>query len=218
MVDFTKSSRFDGIAALEAYWLSVRGNRTVPLRSDIDPRGIESALDFSFIVERVAAGVVRFRLAGSQLNEMMGMDVRGMLLTSFFGVNSRAEMLEAINGVFEGPEIMEVTLESSESVGKPALLGQMLLMPLKSDLGDISRAIGCFPTRGAMGRAPRRFEISGTVQRRPLRENAKPVITRRPAPKPVNASGFAEEAQAFDASAAPKASERPYLKLVRDED
>ncbi|MEM1236589.1 MAG: PAS domain-containing protein [Pseudomonadota bacterium] len=215
MVDFTKSSRFDGIAALEAYWLSVRGNRVVPLRSDIDPRGIESALDFSFIVERVTAGVVRFRLAGSQLNELMGMDVRGMPMTSFFGVNSRGELLEAIEGVFEGPEILEVSLESPGSAGKPALPAQMLLMPLKSDLGDVSRAIGCFPTRGVMGRAPRRFEIAGAVQRRALRDNSAPTITRRPAPKPVNVPGFAEQADSFEAAPTPNPSERPYLRLVR---
>ncbi|MEO0486363.1 MAG: PAS domain-containing protein [Pseudomonadota bacterium] len=216
-VDFSKTQRFDGIAALEAYWQGVRGNRLVPLRSDIDPRGIESALDFSFIVERVTAGVIRFRLAGSQLNELMGMDVRGMPITSFFGTNSRAEVLEAIEAVFSGPEVLEMSLESAAGPGKPALLGQMILLPLKSDLGEVSRAVGCFPTRGAMGRAPRRFEIAGAVQRRPLDDGPKPVITRRPAPIPTPVAGFAEPKTPFEG---PKrsASERPYLKLVRDDD
>ncbi|MEO0676608.1 MAG: PAS domain-containing protein [Pseudomonadota bacterium] len=221
MVEFKSAGRFEGIAALEAYWQGVRGNRTVPLRSEIDPRGIESALDFAFIVERVTAGVVRFRLAGSQINEMMGMDVRGMPITSLFGSNSRAELLEAIDSVFEGPTIIEVALESPEGAGKPALPAQMILLPLKSDLGDISRAIGCFPTRGAMGRAPRRFEIAGSVKRTPLASDAAPEIRRRPAPqpRPVNpVSGFAEEATGFEGKPQRSPSERPYLKLVRDDD
>ena len=217
MVDFRRAQRFEGIAALEAYWQSVRGERMVPLRSDIDPRGIESALDFSFIVERVTAGVVRFRLAGSQLNELMGMDVRGMPITSFFGASSRAELLDAIEHVFDGPEVVEMKLESAEGAGKPAMTGQMILLPLKSDLGDISRAIGCFPTRGPMGRAPRRFELSGGIQRRPLRDTeATAVIQRRPAPKPIDA-GFAEPEPPFT-GAQRSGSERSYLKLVRDED
>ncbi|MEL6912866.1 MAG: PAS domain-containing protein [Pseudomonadota bacterium] len=219
-VEFNGSRRFDGIAALEAYWMSVRGNRTVPLRADIDPRGIESALEFSFIAERVTAGVVRFRLAGSQLNELMGMDVRGMPITSLFGPGSRGELVEAIEGVFEGPEVLEVALESPAGPGREALGAQMIVMPLKSDLGDISRAIGCFPTRGAIGRAPRRFEIAGRLERRPLSSEAAPLIRRRPAPRPQPIAGFAEEAPDFDAKdAAPRNSaERPYLKLVRDDD
>ena len=217
MVDFTKSQRFDGIAAMEAYWQSLRGNRLVPLRSEVDPRGIESALDFAFIVERVTAGVIRFRLAGSQLNEMMGMDVRGMPITSFFGTQSRAQVLEAIEGVFNGPEVVEFQVESPEGAGKPALAGQMILMPLKSDLGDISCAIGCFPTRGAMGRAPRRFELSGSVQRRRLHgDEEEAIVTRRPASERPLAAGFAESATPFEP---PKhRSERPYLKLVKDEE
>ncbi|MEM9854787.1 MAG: PAS domain-containing protein [Pseudomonadota bacterium] len=221
MVNFTKSQRFEGIAALEAYWQSVRGNRTVPLRSDIDPRGLESALDFAFIVERVTAGVIRFRLAGSQLNELMGMDVRGMPITSFFGSASRAELLDAMECVFDGPEAIEFGLESAAGPGKPALPGQMIILPLKSDLGDVSRAIGCFPTRGEMGRAPRRFELSGVISRRSLRDVAEfPDVTRRPAPRPASQPtelGFAEPEQPFEG--APKSkSERPYLKLVRDDE
>ncbi|MEM1233675.1 MAG: PAS domain-containing protein [Pseudomonadota bacterium] len=217
MVDFKKTQRFDGIAALEAYWQSVRGSRLVPLRSDIDPRGIESALDFSFIVERVTSGVIRFRLAGSQLNEMMGMDVRGMPITSFFGTRSRAQMLEAIEGVFDGPEVIEMSLESADGAGKPALPGQMILLPLKSDLGDISRAIGCFPTRGAMGRAPRRFELEGKIQRRALRDAGEaPVVHRRPASQRPLPAGFAETPAPFESPR--HAAERPYLKLVRDDE
>ncbi|MEM6727601.1 MAG: PAS domain-containing protein [Pseudomonadota bacterium] len=219
VVDFKKTQRFEGIAALEAYWQAVRGDRIVPLRADIDPRGIEGALDFAFIVERVTAGVIRFRLAGSQLNELMGMDVRGMPITAFFGTGSRAELLDAVEGVFDGPTVIEFALESAAGAGRPELPGQMILLPLKSDLGDISRAIGCFPTRGAMGRAPRRFELASSIARRPLDDGiTTDPITRRPlralkAPEP----GFAEPPAPFERPTRPK-SERPYLKLVRDDD
>ena len=35
----------------------------------------------------------------------------------------------------------------------------LVMLPLRSDLGDVSRALGCLVTRGVSGRAPRRFEI-----------------------------------------------------------
>jgi len=33
------------------------------------------------------------------------------------------------------------------------------MLPLRSDLGDVSRALGCLVTHGPLGRTPRRFEI-----------------------------------------------------------
>lgn len=158
--------RFAGLAEMESYWQALRGGREVPNRSDIDPRGIEQTLDFAFIVERVAPGVARFRLAGNYLSDLMGMDVRGMPMTTFFTAATRSTMCDAIEAVFAGPEILEVPLVSEKSIGKPRLEAQLLMLPLKSDLGDISRAIGCLSVQGKSGRAPRRFDLNGAVKRR----------------------------------------------------
>ncbi|MEL6700445.1 MAG: PAS domain-containing protein [Pseudomonadota bacterium] len=230
MVEFNAKDRYRGIAAVEAYWQAIKGARQMPLRADIDPRGIEEALDMAFIVERVAAGVVRFRLAGSHLSELMGMDVRGMPLTSFFAAGARSEMLTFIEQVFTGPEILEVQLESArpgDAADDTALTAQMILLPLKSDLGDVSRAIGCLSTRGPVGHAPRRFSITGTVSRHPLGapqvemgRTARPTLPLPPgrtvpiAPTET-APGFAEPPAAFD-PATRNAAERPWLRLVRD--
>ena len=55
----------------------------MPRRAEIDPRGIENALEYAFILERIAPGMARIRLAGIHLSDLMGMEVRGMPLTSF---------------------------------------------------------------------------------------------------------------------------------------
>ena len=43
--------------------------------------------------------------------------------------------------------------------GRPQLHGRMLILPLKSDLGDVTRALGCLVTAGESGRGPRRFDL-----------------------------------------------------------
>ncbi|MEL6992372.1 MAG: PAS domain-containing protein, partial [Pseudomonadota bacterium] len=49
---------------LLAYWNALRVNLDVPRRCDVDPRGIAGILSRTFILERVAPGLARFRVAG----------------------------------------------------------------------------------------------------------------------------------------------------------
>ncbi|NQW14520.1 MAG: PAS domain-containing protein, partial [Rhodobacter sp.] len=49
------------------YWERLRDGRNAPLRSEVDPRQIENALEHAFILERVQADHVRFRIAGIQI-------------------------------------------------------------------------------------------------------------------------------------------------------
>ena len=144
---------------VQRYWNGLRADRLVPLRSEIDPRGIEGALDSAFIVERIAPGIARFRLAGSFLVDLMGAEVRGMPLSILFAPGSRGELSEAVEGLFGGPEIVRLDVSGERGLARPGLRASMLLLPLKSDLGDISRALGCISTVGEIGRTPRRLEI-----------------------------------------------------------
>ena len=57
---------------LLAYWSGLQDGRTVPKRADIDPRRIEGLLSDTFILERIAPGLARFRVAGANLAELMG--------------------------------------------------------------------------------------------------------------------------------------------------
>jgi hypothetical protein len=148
-----------GVEGVERYWSALRGDRLVPLRSEIDPRGIEGALDRAFILERIAPGVARFRLAGSQLVELMGAEVRGMPLSILFAPESRKALAEAVEGVFSGPETLRLSLSGERGFGRGPLSAEMVVLPLKSDLGDVSRALGCFGASGALGRAPRRLIV-----------------------------------------------------------
>ena len=182
------------VDGVRRYWSALRGERIVPLRSDVDPRGIEGALDGAFILERIAPGIAKFRLAGSQLIEVVGAEVRGMPLSVMFTPGARRQLGEAVEAVFAGPEVVHLSLMGERSFGRPTLSGQMILLPLKSDLGDISRALGCLATDGSIGRTPRRFAIRGVERTnllldRPVPPPAQPHATsgRGHAPMPGSA-------------------------------
>lgn len=212
MSAFLQDSRHPAIREVEAYWQALRAGRLVPRRSEVDPRGIERALEFAFILERIAPGIARLRIAGSHLSDLMGMEVRGMPVSALFTPEGRNLCGEVLEQVFEDPATAELTLEAERGIGKPAIDAKMLLLPMKSDLGDISRALGVFSTQGAIGRTPRRFEITGQRVSR-LLEDTAPL----PSPAGTRQHGFAEPPARFVPQAFSE-GERPYLRLVRDDD
>ncbi|NIY78530.1 MAG: PAS domain-containing protein [Rhodobacteraceae bacterium] len=219
---------FPALKTVEAYWEGLRNGRPVPSRAEVDPRGMQSALEFAFILERIAPGVARFRLAGMHLTDLMGMEVRGMPLTAMFVPESRAKLSEALEAVFETPQITVITLKAERGIGRGAMDAQLLLCPLKSDLGDVNRVLGCLQSKGEIGRQPRRFEVVD-IQSRPLLGNpADQSFDTTPKGTPVPA-GFAEAKKAYEDSK-PTASEtqdkvekaprptKPVLRLVKTDE
>ncbi|MGA9251214.1 MAG: PAS domain-containing protein [Roseobacter sp.] len=221
MTQHISDNSFTPLAQVEAYWEALRGARIMPNRSEIDPRGIEQALEYSFIVERIAPGIARLRIAGSHLSDLMGMEVRGMPLTAFFAPASRRQVSDTLEEVFETPATCVMTLHSEKAVGAPPLDARLLLLPLKSDLGDVSRLLGAFVSVGDMGRSPRRFDVTNTILRPihsddagPLPSEVKPTAKR--AKPTVQIPGFSEPAHTFQTET-PR-SDAPYLRLVKNDD
>lgn len=98
------------VQIVHRYWEALRHGRQMPLRSEIDPRGLEGALEYAFILERVAPQVARFRLAGQHISALAGAEVRGMPVTTLFTAAARDEAARAIEAVFKGPEMIEIAL------------------------------------------------------------------------------------------------------------
>ncbi len=204
------SAQTAAIAELIAYWHSRRRGRDVPRRSEIDPRGIEPLLSNAFIVERIAPGLARLRIAGSHLTDLLGMEVRGMPLSAFIAPADRDALSLHLVRVFDQPALLRLSLVSPARPGAPEMTGEMHVLPLRSDLGDISRALGCLVTRGTSGRGPRRFEIVD-AKITPL-EGAPTGAAPEPQGEPRVRPGLGEEA---GRSAARRKGERPYLRLVK---
>lgn len=165
MSKFQQDNRFAAVQEVAAYWEALRDGRVMPKRSEIDPRGIEGALEYAFILERIAPGIARMRVAGSHLLDLMGMEVRGMPITSFFTPVGRNALNLIMEEVFEEPAVADLALTGERAVGKPPLEARMILLPMTSDLGDTSRILGCLVAKGDIGRHPRRFEIVNTKMR-----------------------------------------------------
>ena len=187
LADFERDAPARIVAEMRAYWDSLRRGRAIPARSDVEPRGIRRALDYAFILERIAPGAARFRLAGRHLIDLMGMEVRGMPLCALVNSSSRGRLSDVLESVFRAPQLAELQLHSRAEYARPELTGRMLLLPLKSDLGDVTRALGCLISEGEPGVAPRRFDL--------VADQVMPIIeggaTVEPSP---SAFGFAEEA------------------------
>ncbi len=168
-------------AEVRGYWEALRNGRLVPDRADVSPRGIDRALEYSFVLERVAPGIARFRLAGMHLCDVLGMEVRGMPLTAFLTTPSRPAMTDAIESLFRDPAMVEATLTAEPGYGVTPFPARMLLLPLRSDLGDVNRALGCFVAEGELSGAPTRFDVTSLHTTR--------VVAPEPAPSSRDAGG-----------------------------
>ena len=226
------STRFAAIREVRAYWDALRDDQDLPRREQINPRGMAGALHQVFMVERIAPGLARFRLAGMEINDLMGMEVRGMPLSALFDPAARARLAEVLENVMTNHTIVELDLEADRGIGRPALRARLVLLPLRGTAGEADLVLGCLACDGQIGRAPRRFVIAraleSSIDAAPKRMYlAVPALATKtsfaPRPTPKLVAEMAEPAapsytQATAFVSALPAKERPYLRLVRLQD
>lgn len=211
-------SRFAPLFQIEGYWNALRGDRQMPFRSEIDPRGLKGALEYCFVLERVSPGLARLRVAGSHLGDLMGMEVRGMPITSFLQSDDRQTFGEMLEEVFETPATATVTLHSDAGFGRKSLNARMILMPVRSDLGDTSRILGGFSCDDEIGRPPRKFSID-RIKLKPIDAKA-PALSATPERLPLDVFRAAEKPDYVTSSdKTPELSEAipgvSYLRVVK---
>lgn len=204
MADFRAARRFRAPGLVESYWEALRAGRPAPARAELDPRGMEDALEYAFILERIAPRQGRLRIAGRHLCDLAGTEVRGAPLSALFAPESRAALGAALAAVCDDPAAAILTVGAARGIGRPGLEGRLLLLPLLDREGRRSRLLGCLETEGRLGRTPRRLTVEET--------DLRPIpVARRDAPL---AAGLAEPAAPYDA---PRARGRPQLRLVKSE-
>ena len=205
-----------------SYWERLRKDGDLPSRADLDPRVISHILSRAFILDRVRPGTVRFRVAGQQLNDLMGMEVRGMPIRAFFDLMERRRLMEHVEACFTSPSRLEMDLCSeplADTRMGSKLVGKMLILPMRDHEGQITKALGCLATNGTIGEPPRRFQLR-RAQLTPIEG------VEVPTPKVVESTGMAETQTLFRANNAPQKITKPdpdrlettavpYLKIVR---
>lgn len=155
-----QNMKSDMLSNLRTYWESLRKGRIAPYRAELDPRKFEDALEHMFILEQLNPSQLRVRLAGMALCEMMGMEVRGMPPEAFMDAANRAAFTAHINSVLSTPAVVELEVLGRGKDGQETR-GKMLLMPLRSDFGEVTRVLGCVVTEEKITSAPANFAITG---------------------------------------------------------
>jgi hypothetical protein len=187
------------LSSLKTYWDRLRAGRVAPYRAEIDPRQFESALENMFIIEKLAPDNMRVRLAGMRICEMMGMEVRGMQPGFMIEEADRLRFDRLLNVAMNEPAVVELKLAAPNRAG--TYRATMLMMPLRSDFGDINRVIGCTSGEGDLFAPPLAFAIEDVA--------VTPVEANQAAEPRPPMPGFAEAQAAF----APVASAAPGPKL-----
>lgn len=219
-IAYSMSDRLnDPLAQVRAYWEALRDDDGgLPMRSQINPRGIESALSSTFLIEQIAPGMARFRIAGMDLADIMGMEVRGMPISTMISPKARADFASKLERVFHTPAILTLNLLADTGIGRPALSARMQILPMRNLNGQPNLALGSISLKGAFGRTPRRFEISSAIVVEINRPEAKPVeaTAKRFAPTlfaNTQTHAFAETAESYEPPR--KGKPTPYLRLVK---
>lgn len=147
--------KHENTKALYRYWNELRAGRAAPYRSELDPRAISHLLESTFILEHPRAGAARFRLAGTKLCEQFGMELRGMSALALWHGDCRKRVKELLTEVVETPRIGHVSC-TVETRSNQQFEAEFLYLPLRSDLGEMTRIVGC-----GYYMAPAEAEFSG---------------------------------------------------------
>ncbi|HKK34707.1 MAG TPA: PAS domain-containing protein [Paracoccaceae bacterium] len=178
------------------YWNELRAGRDAPSRSEVDPRRIADTLESMFIFEALAHGQLRFRLAGTALCEMLGMEARGMLAEGVMTDAHAHDITDLAHRTLSGPGVGVMRVRGEDAAGE-SWTGEILLLPLRSELGDLDRVLGCVAIVGVSRRrrpaAPMRLRCLGSrllpIETGPGSRRFDPLGAKA---GPPPAAGFAE--------------------------
>jgi hypothetical protein len=148
------------LQVLRGYWEGLRENGALPHRHDIHPSGLGGALSNIFMIERVAAGMGRFRMAGSTIADLMGNEPRGLPLTLLLEPLARDTLSKVLDEVFTSATALDIILRAERGIGRPVLAGRMIILPVHCGKGAYHQAICALALSGEAGGSPRRFGIN----------------------------------------------------------
>lgn len=199
------------IRQVEAYWEGLRPFRDVPSRKQINPRGLDSALDFAFLLEQSKTGDSVFKLGGERLGDILGIPLERVPMVALFARSLQPLIRSALTSVFESPSILRAELVSVAGVMQSEIKANLVLLPLKDQEGVISQALGVLHFTDSIGRSPRLFNrFSHDLTRIEL---ASSPMTQMSQHEPI---GMAESASSFSyEKERPDFTGRPSLKVIK---
>lgn len=165
------------ISRVCAYWTSLRENGDIPKRSAIDATALGAALPHVFIAELVTPRMAKLRICGHQIEDLQGLDMRGMPVAALFMNEAREHLGEALAQVSLGARVT-LSLRAAGVTAQPEMTATLALLPLSDPAGGITRVMGVLERHGAIGHLPRRFTLASPQQR--ATQMQRPVAATRP--------------------------------------
>lgn len=129
-------------AEIFSYWDDLRGNRTAPTRSDIDPSAIRHLLPDLFVLTNTGDGAPSFRLTGTRLYHLFHRDLREAAFSTLWQDDAAVYACRIACGVMERerPVIFDIWAENAG--GHAAQAFEMLLLPLAAQHHVPPRLLG----------------------------------------------------------------------------
>lgn len=203
-------------------WETLRGDRPVPFRAELDAQKVGARAPFLAILEQVEPSNFRIRIAGDRLNRWFGMELRGMSALSLLETSARNHFQATLNRIALEPAAGLVDGVARTGDGL-AIRFEMLLLPMRSDFGRVDRVLvglwlldGAALTRGPMRLDPARMSVASIVSdsaEAPL-ARADAAMETAPIDRPMAPTLHAIEGTSTPVGQ-PGDGPRPYLRLVK---
>ena len=126
---------------LFAYWDHIRNGRIAPRRFEIEPAKIANILRETFIAECTGLLGFRFRLAGTQICQEFGRELRGIDFLSFWSQQDRDSVASAVRMIMSDGAVGYGTFVARTGTGGEATF-EFTLMPLIHTGSMINRLLG----------------------------------------------------------------------------
>jgi len=126
---------------LFAYWNRIRGSDAAPRRTDIEPGDIRRVLPDTFILEVIAAGNQRVRLAGTRMCSLYGREIKGGNFLDLWSPEHRITVAGAAERVVEDATGVVLEAELVSMRGR-SVSCEFLLLPLRHGVGTHDRILG----------------------------------------------------------------------------
>lgn len=126
---------------LYSYWNKVRGTRPIPSRQEIEPGDIRRILPDVFILEQGVSGEIRIRLAGTNICNLFGRELRGTLFSDLWDAGSRAHLIGETRTVTAKFSPALMTARATAATGERERF-EISLLPLTSTGTAADRLIG----------------------------------------------------------------------------
>jgi len=158
------------LSNIERDWRQMCGPELRPSHVALDMLQMDDTLPHAIMLKRTGPGSSRIRVAGQKVHDLYRSDLAGRRFETLFGDATSETVAELVEAAFTLPAITSFGVQAQRSLGRRPVRGQVILLPMRDPLGDITRLLGAIVTDGTPCPRHLRFEIDNT---QPIRCDAQ---------------------------------------------